>query len=338
MPIVSAENSEYEDRARKEIEVWRGKQPSRVIRVLGKPGEFLGYPIRKALETERGRKILEKVVGSLFDAGTWRLESDKILETYRAKGYDVQRLAHIRAQVSLQDRDHEAKKHWMAATATLAVEGSIVGPALAIAATAAGAAAATAVVASGGTAGPAAAAAGLAVVGSATIVETTFLIAFCCRRIASIAACYGYDVADDRERAFALQVLSVATAQNLEAKEVALADLGNLAGRLGLKKQPWHKLEERSVIARTIRELADKIGWTITQAQLRRVLTRRRGHDGRRVQRPPGSLDDAGRLLPVSGARPRSDRRGRRQRWRDGRGAAWTHSLARDSFLVTVSR
>jgi hypothetical protein len=213
MPIVSAENSEYEDRARKEIEVWRGKQPSRVIRVLGKPGEFLGYPIRKALETERGRKILEKVVGSLFDAGTWRLESDKILKTYRDKGYDVQRLAHIPTQVSLQDRDHEAKKHWMAATATLAVEGSIVGPALAIAATAAGAAAATAAVASGGTAGPAAAAAGLAVVGSATIVETTFLIAFCCRRIASIAACYGYDVADDRERAFALQVLSVATAQ-----------------------------------------------------------------------------------------------------------------------------
>ena len=67
-------------------------------------------------------------------------------------------------------------------------------------------------------------------------------------------------------------MLSVATAQNLEAKEVALADLGHLAGRLGLKKQPWHKLEDRSAIARTIRELAYKIGWTITKAQLAAFL------------------------------------------------------------------
>ena len=250
-----------------------GKQPSRVIRALSKPGEFLGIPVRKVLDTDAGQMILEKVVGSLFDTGTWRLESEKILEMYRAKGHDVQTLADIRAHVPLQDMDREARKHRLAATRTLAVEGAIVGPALAIAATAAGTAAARKALASGRTAGPAAAAAGLAVVGSATAVETSFLIAFCCRRIASIAACYGYDVADDRERAFALQVLNVATAQNLEAKEVALADLGQLAGRLGLKKQPWHKLEDRSLIARTIRELADKIGWTITQAQLRRVLT-----------------------------------------------------------------
>jgi hypothetical protein len=273
MQVVSAGNSEYEDGARREIEIWRGKRPSRVIQALGKPGEFIGFPIRKALETDGGRMILEKVVGSLVDAGTWRLESDKVLETYRAAGYDVQALADVRTHVPLQDMDREAKKHRLAATGTLAVEGAIVGPALAIAATAAGTAAARKAFASGGKAGPAAAAAGLAVVGTATMVETTFLIAFCCRRIASIAACYGYDVADDRERAFALHVLSVATAQNLEAKEVALADLGHLAGRLGLKKQPWHKLEDRSLIARTIRDLADRIGWNITQAQLRRVLT-----------------------------------------------------------------
>jgi hypothetical protein len=273
MQVVSAGNSEYDGRARKEIEVWRGKPPSRVIRAMAKPGEFLGIPIRKVLETDAGRMILEKVVGSLFDAGTWRLESDKILETYRAKGYDVQTLADIRAHVPLQDMDREARKHRLAATGTLAVEGTIVGPALAVAATAAGTAAARTALASRGRAGPAAAAAGLGVVGFATTVETSFLIAFCRRRIASIAACYGYDVADDRERAFALRVLNVATAQNVEAKEVALADLGQLAGRLGLKRQPWHKLEDTSVIARTIRELADKIGWTITQAQLRRVLT-----------------------------------------------------------------
>jgi hypothetical protein len=271
MQVMSADNSEYDGRARREIEVWRGKQPSRVIRALGAPGEFLGVPIRKVLDTDAGRMILEKVVGSLFDAGTWRLESGKILEIYRAKGYDVRALNDIRVHVPLQDMDREARTHWVAARRTLAVEGAIVSPAVAIAATAAGTAAAAR--APSGSAGRAAAAAGLTVVGSATTVETSFLVGFCCRRIASIAACYGYDVADDRERAFALQVLSVATAQNLEAKEIALADLGHLAGRLGLKKQPWHKLEDRSLIARTIRELADKIGWTITQAQLRRVLT-----------------------------------------------------------------
>lgn len=263
----------YEHRARHEIDAWKGQRPSRVISYLGKPAEFVGYPIRKVLETERGREVLSRVIGAFFDAGTWRFDADAVLSRYRDKGYTVEQLADIQTRVPLKDMDDEAKGHWIKATVILTAEGGIVGPALAATATAAGAAAAATALASGGTAGPAAAAAGLAVVGTATIIETSFLISFCCRRIASIAACYGYDVSDDRERAFALQVLNVATAENLNAKQTALTDLGHLAGRLGLKRQPWSKLEDTSAIARVVRQLADKAGRTITQAQLRRVLS-----------------------------------------------------------------
>jgi hypothetical protein len=266
-------SDDYEQRARREIDRWKAKEPSRVIKALSIPAEFLGYPIKKLLETERGRAMLERVVGALFDAGTWHQDTEKVLRLYQAKGHDVATLREVRAQVPLRHMDDEAKKHWIATTAALTVEGGIVGPAMAFAATAAGGAAATAAIASGGAAGPAAAAAGLAVVATATVVETTFLIGFCCRRLASIGACYGFDVSDDRERAFALQILNIATEGNLEAKQTALADLGNLAGRLGLKKQPWQKLEDTSVIAKVVRDLADKVGWKITQAQLRRVLT-----------------------------------------------------------------
>lgn len=263
------DEDQYRQTARTEIEAWKRKRPSRVIATLSKPAQFLGYPIRKAVETERGRQLLERVIGAFFDAGTWRFSPEAVLNAYTERGYSVARIADIKDQVPLRAMDDEAKKHWIAGTAVLTVEGGIVGPAMAVAATAAGSAAA----ASGGAAGPAAAAAGLAVVASAAAAETVFLITFCCRRLASIAACYGYDVADDRERAFALQILNVATAENLEAKETALADLGNLAGRLGLKKQPWSQLEDRSMIARVLRELAHGVGWQITQAQLRRILT-----------------------------------------------------------------
>jgi len=270
---VPASDEGYEQRARHEIERWKGKKPSGVITALNKPADFLGFPIRKLLETDRGGAILERVIGPLFDAGTWRQDTAKVLDAYRARGHDVAQLSAIRSRVPLRDMDDEAKKHRVAATVTLTIEGGIVGPAMAAAATLAGAAAAAATIASGGTGAPAAAAAGLAVVATATVAETTFLIGFCCRRLASIAASYGFDVADDRERAFALQVLNVATAENLAAKETALADLGNLAGRLGLKQQPWKKLEDKSVIAKVVRQLADQVGWKITQAQLRRVLT-----------------------------------------------------------------
>jgi hypothetical protein len=270
---MTAGDGNYEDQARRESDAWKVKKPSRVITVLAKPAEFLGYPIKKLLETERGRALLERIVEALFDAGTWRQDIDKVLAAYRQKGYEVSSLHDVRARVPLRDMDEQAKKHWIAATTALTVEGGIAGPAMVAAATAAGAAAAAATIASGGIGGPAAAAAGLAVVGTATAIETSFLIGFCCRRLASIAASYGYDVTDDRERAFALQVLNVATADDLEAKETAIVDLGNLAGRLGLKKQPWKNLEDSSVIAKVVRQLADKVGWKITQAQLRRVLT-----------------------------------------------------------------
>jgi hypothetical protein len=266
-------DGKYEGQARREIEEWKAKKPSRVITVLAKPAEFLGYPIKKLLETERGKALLERIIEALFDAGTWRQDIDKVLAAYRQKGHEVSSLHDVRARVPLRHMDEEAKKHWIAATTALTVEGGIAGPAMVAAATAAGAAAAAAAIASGGVGGPAAAAAGLAVVGTATAIETGFLVGFCCRRLASIAASYGYDVTDDRERAFALQVLNVATAEDLDAKQTAIVDLGNLAGRLGLKRQPWQKLEDSSVIARVVRQLADKVGWKITQAQLRRVLT-----------------------------------------------------------------
>lgn len=187
----------YRETARKEIEVWKQQRPSRVMAALDKPAQFLGYPIRKALETERGRQLLARVIGAFLDAGTWRFSPEAVLDTYRKRGYSVGSLADIRLRVPLRTMDDEAKKHWIAGTAVLTVEGGIVGPAMAAAATAAGSAAAAAAVASGGSAAPAAAAAGLAVVASAAAAETVFLISFCCRRLASIAACYGYDVRDD---------------------------------------------------------------------------------------------------------------------------------------------
>lgn len=263
----------YRAAARAEVVSWKEKPPSRGMEMINKPFKFVGYPVQRLLDTERGRKLLERAVSSFFSAGTWRFSTDDVLRSYCDLGYQVFSLADIRSRVPLSVMDKSARKHWIAATAILTVEGGIAGPAMAAAATAAGSAAAAAATASGGTAGPAAAAAGLAVVGTAAAAETAFLISYCCRRLASIAACYGYDASDDRERAFALSVLSVATAENMRAKEIALADLGNLAGRLGLQKQPWQKLESRSVIARAVRELAEKLGWRLTQAQLRRVLT-----------------------------------------------------------------
>ncbi len=270
--VMSAEDRRYRAKAGKEIDAWKRKKPSRVMQALSLPGKFLGFPIRKLLETERGRDLLQRATETLLDAGTWRFEPEKVLAVYRQQGFRVADLAEVQKSVPMSVMDAEAKKHLKAATGTLIVEGGIAGPAMAVAAGAAGTSAAGVAVASGGAAGPSAGAAGLAVVGGATAVETVFLIGFCCRRLAAIAACYGYDVRDEHERAFALSTFNVAVAENLEAKEAALADLGSLAGRLALKKQHWAKLEETSAIAKAIRQLAEKLGQTLTQRQLKRAL------------------------------------------------------------------
>lgn len=271
--MVKSDDASYRKAVGSEIEVWQKKRPSRVIATLAKPAQFFGSPITKLLETELGKRIMKRAIEAFFDVGIWRFSSRRIFDSYRARGYQVADLADIRRQVPLRAMDDEAKRHWVAATTVLTVEGGIVGVGMAVAAGAAGAAAAASAVASGGGAGPPAAAAGLAVVASGAAIETAFLIGYCCRRLAAIAACYGFDVANDGERLFALQVFNVATAENLQAKEDALADLGNLAGRLALTKQPWKNLENQSWIARLTRELAQRLGRKLTQDQLRRALT-----------------------------------------------------------------
>lgn len=267
------DESKYRAEASKEITKWKARPPPRAIAWAGKPFEVVGYPITKLLATDTGKRFVTTSLDAVFDAGNWKFDPSAVLDAYSDTGYPVQDLQAINGSVPMHVVDQRARRQWLRATASLTLEGGVSGPAIAVTAGAAGAGAAGVAISSGGTAGPPAAAAGIAVVGTATAAETALLIGYCCRRIAAIAACYGYDVREPAEKAFALSIFDVATADTLEAKESALLDLGQLAGRLGLQKQPWSNLEKTSPIAAVMRRLADKISLKLTQAQLRRALT-----------------------------------------------------------------
>ncbi len=93
-----------------------------------------------------------------------------------------------------------------------------------------------------------------------------------CRALAVHAAHYGVDVRDPVEHRHALEILSTGLADTPEDKARNLASVALLRNQLIRQKQPWAHLEPH-VLAKTIRELARKIGKEITQTQLRRFVT-----------------------------------------------------------------
>jgi len=237
---MANELSEYEHSAVTSIHEWKNPQ----IGWFGKAIEIANWPLEKigkfATEVPGVDWVIEKSVGGLVsllnDLAHWTVRPDAIYEAYRKAGFD-----HIKTPsdvFSLDLEDADRVNGWLAAKyKTLA--------------TAEGAAA--------------------GYVGLPGIPpDVVALIALNQRAIGEYATYYGFDISSQRERLFALNILSLASSPNDAAKGVALAQLVRIAQDVA-KKRTWNDLEKHSLV-RIVQRIAHSLGVRLTKAKLAQIV------------------------------------------------------------------
>jgi hypothetical protein len=254
----------YEQKASAEIEAWKRGGPSTFAKVTGFVFSRLSAPIGRLLEDERVQAVVQKAMNKALEAGTWTVPTDAIVERYVEAGYEVRELSDIPRGVPLRVADDLVRNAKWRHTGLAAGVGTAGGLGL-VAAAGSGAAASPA---SGGSSIPAGLAAALGIM-AADVVATAGLS---CRMVSLSAAHYGFDTSRPEERNYAFQVLNTAFADSNKDKIEALTSVALLRNQLIRQKQPWSKLES-STLAKSLRTVAEKMGRSLTQAQLRRLVS-----------------------------------------------------------------
>ena len=102
------------------------------------------------------------------------------------------------------------------------------------------------------------------------IADIPALVALNLRAIGEYATYYGFDVASQRERLFAMHVLGLASSPTDSAKTPVMAQLARIAADAA-KKKAWKDLEKAALV-NVIREIAKALGIRLTKAKLAQVV------------------------------------------------------------------
>ena len=102
------------------------------------------------------------------------------------------------------------------------------------------------------------------------IIDVPALIALNLRAIAEYATYYGFDVASQRERLFAMHVLGLASSPSDAAKMSVMAQLARIAADAARKKA-WKDIEKEA-LATVIKALAKALGVRLTKAKLAQAI------------------------------------------------------------------
>ena len=180
-------------------------------------------------------KALAGTLHVLGDAAAWAVRRDAVYVEFREKGHDVHRHADV-FKLDLEQVD--AVVGWLDAKYT----------GLAFA--------------EGATAG----AAGV----PGLIADIPALVTLNLRAIAEYATYYGFDVASQRERVFAMNVLGLASSPSDAAKAPVMAQLARIAADAA-KKKAWKTLEEHAFVE-VVQQIARALGIRLTKAKLAQAV------------------------------------------------------------------
>jgi hypothetical protein len=239
---MSYELTPYERKAKAEIETWRSQPPSTLAKRLDQLTKPVDKVMAMVLERRVFQRALSGVMNVVLDGTGVTLSEERILNSYRKKGYELDRFEDIRTTVSLEHMDRQAMKLAKRYRTALATEGGGAG----LAATFPPAAV------------PALAADVIAVTTAGTRAATHY------------AMTYGFRVESPPERALALSVLNGATSADIAAKEAALAEVARIA-KMVAQKKTWEQLEKRAVV-RAIKEAAETLTKRLTKAKLGQII------------------------------------------------------------------
>ena len=232
--------SEYEQRALREIHIW--KNPD--IGWFGQAMKVLNWPLDKAGDLvlavpglgDAIRFAIQGITSVCNDLAHWSVRPEAIYEEFRKTGH-----AEIKkpADVFSLDLEHvDRVVAWLDAKykGIALVEG-----------------------AAAGTTGP---------FGIAP--DIVALITLNLRAIGEYATYYGFDVSSQQERLFAMNVLGLASSPTDASTGLAMAQLVRIAEDVA-KKRTWKQLEEHAFV-QVIQQIAKALGIRLTKAKLAQVL------------------------------------------------------------------
>lgn len=231
--------SEYDRRAIAEIHQWKTPELSwfgQAMRAIDQPlSKMADSILEQKLVGEAIKKAILGVVGICNDAAQWSVRQEAIYDEFRHAGHTLETPSDL-AALKLEDIDKmvgflDAKYKSLAG-----VEGAATG------------------------------AAGL----PGIFVDVPALVTLNLRAIGEYATYYGYDVAVQQERLFAMNVLGLASSPSDTAKQVAMAQLVRIARDVAMRK-PWTALEKHAFV-KIIQEIARAVGVRLTKAKLAQVI------------------------------------------------------------------
>lgn len=236
---MSQDISEYDRRAIAEIHEW--KTPN--LSWFGQAMRAIDWPLSKAtdwileqkLVGEAIKKAISGVVGMCNDAAQWSVRQHTIYDEFRQAGHSLETPADL-AALRLEDIDKVAGFLDAKYKSLAAVEGAATG------------------------------ATGL----PGIVVDVPALVTLNLRAIGEYATYYGFDVAVQRERLFAMHVLGLASSPTDAAKQVAMAQLVRIAHDVAMRKT-WVALEEHAFV-QIIQQIARAVGIRLTKAKLAQVV------------------------------------------------------------------
>ncbi|MFJ4715076.1 EcsC family protein [Streptomyces sp. NPDC088785] len=291
-----ADPSDYEIAAWRDIQAFRGRPLSRVVRSAGEQvaagAAQVGKRATKYLENHprarsavaRGQEIAAKGARKVGDGARgasealpeWSgtalrsvrqtvgrvsragLSSRRVVALHERRGHGVSRLSDLR-RLDLEEIDAvrgRASSWYYPAAAALSGAGA-------------------GLVISGGqlavaaSAGAAAAPSGGAIAGAFTA-DAALVLGLASRSVGQISLLYGYDPDEPAEKLFVMSVVNAGTATSASAKSAAMADLSRLTQAL-VRGRTWEVLSE-SVITKVSQQFAKAFGFRLTKKGLGKAV------------------------------------------------------------------
>ena len=187
-----------------------------------------------AFESKVGEQVaiaVSKVVEKINDAATWSVDTDALFQEFREAGHEPRALRDI-AWLPLEDvedvRGRLALKYRAAATA----EGAVVG---------------------------ATGAAGLAA-------DIPLLLAIAFRAVAEYATYYGFDIDEEAERRYALDLVATASSPTQETRSQALAHLADRNAELSAQQEI--REAETVVAMQFVEKIAESLAVRLTRGKI----------------------------------------------------------------------
>lgn len=231
--------SPYERQSIKQIRAWKSPKTTssgQLTKVLNWPFSKTGDLVVNApVVGDAIRKAVGGTVSVCNDLAQWTVRPNKIYGKFRDTGFEVHNSDDL---ISLDLKDIDKVVGFLDGKykALAGIEGATTGATGAI---------------------------GL-------IVDVPTLVALNLRAIGEYATYYGFDVSQQQERLYALNVLGLASSPEDGSKQVLMSELVKVAKDVALRKT-WRTLEEHTFV-RIVRRIARTLGMRLTKAKLAQLV------------------------------------------------------------------